>query len=118
MRRKKGVNRPVIQYSEAFKLTVVREVEDHGETFEAVRRKYGIRGSSTLQKWVRRYGRGIRGKIIRVHTPKEIDELQSLRQEVKRLKLALADAHMDIALEQGYVRIACRKAGIADVEEF
>jgi pyruvate dehydrogenase (quinone) len=44
MIQKTGENRLVIRYSEAFKMEVVRELEASGTTFEAMRRKYGIRG--------------------------------------------------------------------------
>jgi hypothetical protein len=34
------------------------------------------------------------------------------------LESALADANIDAALERAYTRLACRRAGIADVAEF
>ena len=115
---KNGVSRPVIRYSEAFKLEVVRELESGGRPFEEVRRKYGIRGTSTVQQWVGRYGNGTRGKVIRVEKPEEINELKQLRERVRRMEKALADAHLDLALDREYTRIACKRAGIEDVEGF
>lgn len=106
-----------IRYSEAFKMALVREVEAQDLPFEQVRRKYGIRGSVTVQKWVRKYGNGTRGKIIRVETPKEINELKQLKERVRRLESALADANIDLALERAYTELACERAGM-DVEEF
>jgi transposase-like protein len=106
-----------IRYSEAFKMTIVREVEEQDLPFEQVRRKYGIRGSWTVQKWVRRYGNGSRGKIIRVETPKEINELVRLKAELRRAKEALADAHIDLALERAFTELACERAGV-EVEGF
>ena len=47
---------PAVRYSEAFKLEVVRELEQDGLPFDHVRRKYGIAGSWTVQKWVHKYG--------------------------------------------------------------
>jgi len=64
-----------IRYSEAFKMAVVREVEDKDLPFEHLRRKYGILGCFTVQAWVRKYGNGSRGKRIRVEKPDEINEL-------------------------------------------
>jgi len=107
-----------IRYSEAFKMAVVREVEESDLPFERVRRKYGIRGCSTVQNWVRRYGNGTRGKIIRVEKPEEINELKRLRDRVRRLEGALADTNLDLALERQYTRLACERAGIKDVGEF
>jgi transposase len=106
-----------IRYSEAFKMTVVREVEEQDLPFEQVRRKYGIRGCATVQQWVRQYGQGRRGIRIRVERPEEINELQRLRERVRRLESALADANIDVALERAYTKLACQRAGM-DVEEF
>jgi len=39
-----------IRYSEAFKMTVVREVERQDLPFDQVRQKYGILGKSTVGK--------------------------------------------------------------------
>jgi transposase len=110
--------KPAIRYSEAFKLQVVNEVESQGVTAESVRRKYGIRGSGTVNGWVRKYSNGNRGKIIRVETPEQIDELKRLKERVKRLEALLADANIDLAIERAYTQIACEGAGIKDVAEF
>lgn len=107
-----------IRYSEAFKLQLVAEVEREGLSFEAVRRKYGVLGVATVGAWVRKYGNGSRGKIIRVERPEEIDERTKLRERVKRLEKLLADANIDLALERAYTKMACERAGIKDVEAF
>lgn len=106
-----------IRYSEAFKMEVVRELES-GISFGGVQRKYGIRGAATVQRWVQKYGNGSRGKVIRVEKPEEINELKRLKERVRRLETALADANVDLALERAYTRLACQRAGIKDVEEF
>lgn len=118
MTRKYDASQPAIRYSEAFKLTVVRELETSQQPFEQIRRKYGIRGSWTVQKWVRRYGNGTRGKMIRVETPEEINEQERLKQRVRLLEAALADANVELALERQYTRLACERAGIQDVAAF
>jgi len=106
-----------IRYSEAFKMAVVREVEQQDLAFEQVRRKYGIGGCDTVQTWVRKYGNGSRGVRIRVEKPEEINELKRLKERVRRLESLLADANIDIALERAYTELACERAGIG-VEEF
>jgi transposase-like protein len=107
-----------IRYSEAFKMEIVRELEEQGESYDTIRRKYGIGGRHTVSDWVRRYGNGTRGKIIRVEKPKEINELKQLRERTRRLERALADANLDLALERQYTRLACERAGIQDVAGF
>lgn len=109
---------PSIRYSEAFKMQVVRELEESGAPFAQLRRKYGIRGAGTVENWARQYGNGTRGRRIRVQKPEEIDELARLKERMRRLEKALADAHVDLALERAYTHLACQRAGIADVEEF
>ena len=109
--------KPSIRYSEAFKMEVVLEVERTGAPFDQIRRKYGL-GVSTVQGWVRKYGNGTRGKVIRVQKPEEIDENKRLKERIRRLETALADANVDLALERAYTKLACQRAGIKDVEEF
>jgi len=106
-----------IRYSEGFKMALVREVEEQDLPFEHVRRKYGILGSYTVQKWVHKYGNGSRGKRIRVEKPEEISETKRLRERVRQLERALADANIDLALERAYTELACERAGM-EVEEF
>ena len=107
-----------IRYSEAFKHEVVRELEEGELTYAEVQRKYGIRGAATVSCWVRKYGNGTRGKVIGVEKPEEINELERLKERVRSLESALADANIDLALERAYTRMACDRAGIKDVEAF
>ena len=109
----------VFRYSEAFKQHVMRELENgkFGSPFEAGR-AYGV-GPGTVGYWVRRYGKNhLLGKVVRVMKADEQTELQALRKQVRELKGALADAHLDLKLEAAYVKIACRVAGIEDVDAF
>lgn len=118
MWQKMGVVKTQIRYSEAFKREIVLQLESQGLSFAAVQRKYGIRGASTVQNWVRQYGNGSRGMVIRVEKPEEINELKRLKDRVRNLERALADANIDLALERAYTRMACERAGIKDVESF
>lgn len=106
-----------IRYSEAFKMAVVRELEENDLPFEHLRRKYGILGCATVQAWVRKYGNGDRGKRIRVEKPEEINELRRLRARVRQLESALADANIETALERAFTKLACERAGV-EPEEF
>ena len=107
-----------IRSSESFKLTVVREVEVGGLGFNAVARKYGIKGTATVQRWVRKYGNGTRGRIVRVEEPEEIDQKQQLKERVRVLESAVGSLHVELALERAYTQIACERAGIVDVAAF
>ena len=99
----------VIRYSPAFKRQVVREVEAGESCVYQVQRKYDIKGTSTVMRWVRQLGSGKYGKIIRVEEPDEIDEAARLRRQLRQAKEALADTHMELALEKGFLVVACEQ---------
>ena len=107
-----------IRYSEGFKMEMVRQIEQEGLNCREIRRKYGVRGGGTVEKWVRRYGNGTMGRILRVEKPEEIDEKEQLKKRVRALERALADSNLDLVLERQYTRLACERAGIKDVAEF
>ena len=91
----------VKQYSEAFKRHVVQEYEQ-GASMEHLRVKYGIGGKTTIQRWIRRYGReGFRHQVIRIQTAEEADQVQRLQQEIRQLREALAQTTLEkIAAEK------------------
>ena len=99
-------------------MEIVRELERELTPLDVVRRKYGIAGRGTIRAWLRKYGNGTRGKVIRVERPEEINELKKLKERVKRLESLLADTNLELALERQYTRLACERAGIEDVAEF
>ena len=112
--------RATIRYSEAFKLKVVRELEEgrFGSLNEASQ-AFGVKGAMTVGKWARRYGKDhLLGKVVCVMKADEQEEVQTLRKQVRELKAALADAHLDLKLDAAYLKIACRAAGVDDVEDF
>jgi len=99
----------VIRYSKGFKLQLVREVEGGQGSAGAVQRKYDIKGSGSVLRWVRQYGSGRYGKIIRVERADEVNEALRLRRELRQAKEALADTHMELALEQAFLAVACEE---------
>jgi transposase-like protein len=101
----------VIRYSHAFKMAAVREVEAGENCAWAVERKYGIRGSNTVMRWVRQFGSGKYGKVIRVERADEVNEGARLRSQLRQAKEALADAHMELALEKAFLAVACEQMG-------
>ena len=99
----------VIRYSHGFKLQVVREVEGGEGCAYRIGRKYNIKGTDTVMRWVRQLGSGKYGKIIRVEKADEINEAVRLRSQLRQAKEALADAHMELALERAYLVEACEQ---------
>ncbi len=111
-------NRPAIRYSEAFKMQIVQELETGRINIDQIRRKYGIGGNDSIRRWIRKYGNGSLGRVIRVEKPEEINQRQELQRRVRALEKALADANIDLVLERAYTQIACERAGIKDVAAF
>jgi transposase len=120
LERVRVIRKGTIRYSEAFKLQVLRELEGgRFKTHAAAYRAYGIRGQGTIERWAVKYGKNhLVGKVIRVETGKEISELEALRKRVRDLEKALANERLDHLLDEAYLQIACRTAGVTDVEEF
>lgn len=108
-----------IRYGDAFKRQVVEEIESGkfaGAT--AAARAYGIKGAETVPRWLRRYGReDLLPKKIHISTMTELDENKALKQRVRELEKALADAYMKGLLEESYLEIACGQMGM-EVERF
>ena len=106
----------VVRYSEAFKLKVVRELETGRLRSRAeARRRYGIRGTTTVLQWVRRYGRAhIQGRVVRVETADERDQMKALKARIKELERAIVDSNVREALHKAYFDIVCREYGVKD----
>lgn len=109
-----------VRYSESFKLQVIRELEEgEHDSCNAAAQAYGIGSSATVSRWVGEYGREhLRRRVIRVEKPGERDELKRMKERVKQLERALGDTTLELRLEREFLKIACRKAGIEDVDEF
>jgi transposase-like protein len=80
------------RYSICFKEKVLQELSS-GLSIEEVRRRYGIKGTGTVQYWIKKFGRKeLLNEIIYVKMKGEKDEIKRLQDEVKRLKIALGEA--------------------------
>ena len=83
------------RYSISFRQKVVREIEEEGLTIQAAKRRYGIGGGQTIQRWMRRFGKyHLLEKIVRIETMEEKDQIKKMQEEIRKLKLALADSLM------------------------
>lgn len=109
--------RMVLRYSEAFKRQVVEELETGiVSSIEQARHRYGIGGSMTVTKWVRRFGKNhLLAKVVRVETPDEKREIERLRKQVRELEHALAQTRMKELIAEAQLEIVCQDYGL-DVE--
>ena len=86
-------NKYMRRYSLSFKQQVVRELEETGVSKNWIRKKYGLKGGMTLQKWIYKFGKEhLINQVIRIETMEEKDRIRQLQEDVKKLKLALADS--------------------------
>lgn len=93
-------------YSLAFKLQVVEEVEKGEMTYKQAQRKYEIQGRSTVLVWLRKHGRlnwQKRNPMKNKITPAE--EIRKLKRELERVK-------KDKEILQVAIDVAERELGI------
>lgn len=107
------------RYSQAFKLQVVKQLEGKElKSAWAAQQRYGV-AYATVRRWLEEMGNNhLIGKVVKVETPEEVDELKRMKERIRQLESALADTTVDLALERAATRIACERAGITDVEAF
>jgi transposase len=106
--------RDSVRYSESFKLKVVREIEEGlFRSGNEAKEAYGIGGSNTIYRWIREYGKDhLLGKVVHVRSSGEVTKMQELKDRVRKLEAALADAHMDQALSEGFFKFVCEDQGL------
>ncbi len=89
--------RKVLRYSLAFQQKVVGEIESDGLSVYAACKKYGITGSATIQRWIRKLGKNhLLGKVMRIEMSDERDRVKELEKEKQKLESALAQAQLKI----------------------
>ena len=111
--------RIVRRYSACFKQQVVADLENgRFGSIQAAREHYGIAGSMTIQKWLKRYGKNhLCGKVMRVEKPDEADRIRQLKREIAQLQQALGRTQAENVLNAEYLKLACEEMG-QDVERF
>lgn len=107
------MSKKIIRYSDCFKQSVVSEIEKNGLTIQQARDRFGIKGTSTIQLWLKKYGRNhLLNKIVRVETKDDINEVKRLREELQRVKLAYAELAIDHKLSEKVIEKADELTGL------
>jgi transposase len=109
----------IVQYTINFKRQVVDEIEaGRFHSLEQARMHYGIGGSCTIQKWIRRFAKNqLLPKVVVVKQINEADMISTLRQQVAQLQKALGQTQAENLLNAEYLKMACESMG-QDVEAF
>jgi len=113
--RKGLVKRTQRDYSLAFKIGVVGEVEAGDLTYKQAQRKYGIQGRSTVLVWLRKHGR-LDWRRANSMGSKESPQqkIRELEQKIKRLKqekeilnraIDLADEQLETDIRKKYLAL-------------
>lgn len=101
-----------VRYSDCFKRSVIEEIEKNGLSIEECRRKYAIGGATTIQKWLKMYGKNhLLNKIVRVETIDEIQEIKALKKEIKALKEAYAEMTIEKKVYETYLQVYGEETG-------
>src|SRR5688572_18892614 len=94
------------RYSSAFKRKVVEEIEQGQVSLSRARQLYDIGGGSTIQKWLRLYGKQhLLHTVVHIQMQDEPTRIQKLEQRIKELERALVDTQVEKICAQGYLQV-------------
>jgi transposase-like protein len=101
------------RYSEAFKHQVVSEYE-RGQSVLSLRKKYGITGNGTVQRWVRKYSHaGLRHELVVIQRAEERDREKMLEERIKELESAVAQLTLEKIVLESSLEEAEKLLGVA-----
>lgn len=104
-------------YTLAFKLAVVDEVEKGQLTYHQAQRCYGIQGRSTVLVWLRKHGRQDWGSLrgSNQHRSDPVSKLtvpKTPEQRIKELETQLRDANQKAQLFEAVLEVIRKEYGI------
>jgi transposase len=112
-----GIKRTQRDYTLAFKLSVVEQVEKGDLTYKEAQRRYGIQGRSTVLVWLRKHGlqdwvdpsgRARSGSIM----PKQDSRPLTPEQRIKQLETQLREAQEKAALFEAVIDVMREDYGV------
>lgn len=113
----------VNHYSDEFKKTVVKEVLNGHISKDEARRRYGIKGKSTVLNWIRKFAESqsyeMKKKILPPTATAQLEaENKRLREELEleRLRVLSLNVMIDLAEEQFKVPIR-KKSGAKQLKK-
>jgi transposase-like protein len=108
----KEVSRPIKRYSIGFKQKVISEIEGGKLTKSEARRLYGITGGTTLQNWIKKFGKlHLLNKVVRIELKDEVSKLKELEKQKRALESALAQAQLRLIVYESIIEVAEEELG-------
>ncbi|WP_422398909.1 IS3 family transposase [Vibrio fluvialis] len=109
-------------YSLAFKLTVVDQVEKGEMTYKQAQERYGIQGRSTVLVWLRKHGqlnwsKGIEKPYTVGDGMPDSPSTQTPEQRIKELEQQLEETQLKAELFEAVVKVMDRDFGVRNVKE-
>ena len=105
----------VNHYSDVFKKSIVKEVLDGHITKEEARRRYGIKGKSSVLYWIRKFAELQTYEMNKKRQPKPKDsslleaENKRLREELELERLRVLSLNVMIDLAEEHFKVPIRK---------
>lgn len=102
-------------YTMAFKLSVVSQVEKGEMTYKQAQKHYGIQGRSTVLVWLRKHG-NLDWRKPSIHTMEKSAETPA--QKIKRLEKELSDERLKNKILNTMIDISDQQYGTAIRKKF
>src|SRR6266481_6770230 len=106
-----GNKRTQRDYTLAFKLQVVEEVEKGISTYKQAQRRYGIQGRSTVLVWLRKHGT-LDWTLPKLRTLSTTEKEKTPEQRIKELETALETEQMKTLFLTTAIDIAEKQYGM------
>jgi transposase len=117
-----GMKRTQRDYTLAFKLAVVEQVEKGELTYKQAQDRYGIQGRSTVLVWLRKHGRQNWGPMAhygRMSDPTRSTSSQTLtpEQRIKELEVQLKEAQEKSQFFEAVIDVLKKDYGVRVVKK-
>ena len=111
-----SVKRTQRDYTLAFKLAVVEQVEKGELTYKQAQQHYGIQGRSTVLVWLRKHGRPAASSAAMPIDKKNTGALTP-EQQIKALQVQLAQAQEKAKLFEAVIDVLRKDYGVRIVKK-
>lgn len=117
-----GIKRTQRDYTLAFKLSVVEQVEKGELSYKQAQDRYGIQGRSTVLMWLRKHGRqnwGPMAHYARMNEPTRTCSGQALtpEQRIKELEVQLKEAREKSLFFEAVIDVLKKDYGVRVVKK-